>query len=374
MRGLRRVAPAAARQRDRELPERHVRRHRQEGRAAPQPEARTDRGHVPDAPARDAGQRERLGVPAPPGRRGRLRAHRHRREAQLLPPGELVGRAECRRPQQREPPQPPRRLQPPRAARRRDGGGAGQGGRGPGLGRHHQEGARRHRADQDRHHRQRPQARPSWRASSRAPTSWPSTCRSTTAKEVDNAAKALAERVAAAFTEMEGQARGDPELQAGAAVTIGLLGAPFDGKYVITSSRHTYDVDRGLHDVVHHQRAPGAVAARPDGRHGVGAPGRVSGVVPAVVDDVDDPDQHGRVRAALPVDGREVRQRLEPGRPRRRRERTAASSSCPRSATRCSCRSIRARCAGRSCSAASTTARTSRRPGPTRSSTARPMP
>ncbi len=121
-----------------------------------------------------------------------------------------------------------------------------------------------------------------------------------TAKEVDNAAKALAERVAASFTEMEGQARGDAGLKAGAAVTIGLLGAPFDGKYVITSSRHTYDSAEGYTTWFTVSGRQERTLLGLTGSTGGGVPGRIPGVVPAVVDDVDDPDKHGRVRLRFP--------------------------------------------------------------------------
>jgi uncharacterized protein involved in type VI secretion and phage assembly len=122
-----------------------------------------------------------------------------------------------------------------------------------------------------------------------------------TAKEVDNSAKALAECVAASFTEMEGQARGDAALRAGAAVTLGLLGAPFDGKYVITSSRHTYDATEGYTTWFsitgrHERTLLGLTGGGADGAPGI----RVPGVVPAIVDDVNDPDQNGRVRVRFP--------------------------------------------------------------------------
>ncbi|HEY1278384.1 MAG TPA: VgrG-related protein [Acidimicrobiales bacterium] len=119
-----------------------------------------------------------------------------------------------------------------------------------------------------------------------------------TSKDVDNAARALAEQVAAAFTDIEGQARGDPSLRAGTPVTIGLLGAPFDGKYVLTGSRHRYDAEEGYTTSFtisgrQERSLLGLVA-------GDGPSGRISGVVPGVVDDVDDPDQQGRVRLRFP--------------------------------------------------------------------------
>jgi uncharacterized protein involved in type VI secretion and phage assembly len=122
-----------------------------------------------------------------------------------------------------------------------------------------------------------------------------------TAKEVDNSARALAECVAASFTEMEGQARGDAALRAGAAVTLGLLGAPFDGKYVITSSRHTYDAADGYTTWFtisgrHERTLLGLTGGGSDGA----PPMRLPGVVSGIVDDVNDPDQSGRVRVRFP--------------------------------------------------------------------------
>ena len=119
-----------------------------------------------------------------------------------------------------------------------------------------------------------------------------------TSKDIDNAAKALAERVAAAFTDIEGQARGDPALRAGTAVTVGLLGEPFDGKYVLTSARHCYDGDEGYTTAFtisgrQERSLLGLVAS-------ASSTDRIAGAVPAVVDDVDDPDQQGRVRLRFP--------------------------------------------------------------------------
>src|SRR6195952_2459640 len=63
--------------------------------------------------------------------------------------------------------------------------------------------------------------------------------------EVDGAAAAIAEQIAGAFAEFEGVARGNPKLQAGTAVSIDNVGAPFDGKYTITSSHHRWDPTTG---------------------------------------------------------------------------------------------------------------------------------
>jgi uncharacterized protein involved in type VI secretion and phage assembly len=122
-----------------------------------------------------------------------------------------------------------------------------------------------------------------------------------TAKEVDNSARALAEQVAASFTEMEGQARGDASLRAGAAVRLGLLGAPFDGKYVITSSRHTYESAEGYTTwfTVSGRHERSLLGLTGGGENGSSTM-RIAGVVPATVDDVNDPDNTGRVRLRFP--------------------------------------------------------------------------
>ena len=80
--------------------------------------------------------------------------------------------------------------------------------------------------------------------------------------EVDAAAKALAEQIAGAFAEFEGAARGNPKLRAGAAVAIDNLGAPFDGKYTVTTSRHRYDPSTGYTTT---SRSPAARSGRCSG-------------------------------------------------------------------------------------------------------------
>ncbi len=66
-----------------------------------------------------------------------------------------------------------------------------------------------------------------------------------TQAEVDVAAAALAEAIAGMYAEFEGVARGNPEVRAGAAVTMDGLGSPFDGKYTVTTSRHRLDPTSG---------------------------------------------------------------------------------------------------------------------------------
>lgn len=117
--------------------------------------------------------------------------------------------------------------------------------------------------------------------------------------EVDAAAAALSEQIAGASAEFEGTARGNPQIRAGAAIAIDNLGAPFDGRYVVTTSRHSYDQGVGY-------RTHFAVTGRQDrslfglasGGASVGRP--LYGVVLAVVSDARDPQHLGRVKLTFP--------------------------------------------------------------------------
>ncbi|MBO4209978.1 VgrG-related protein [Micromonospora echinofusca] len=118
------------------------------------------------------------------------------------------------------------------------------------------------------------------------------------------AAGATADLLGGGCAEIEGVARGNARLRAGAAVALANVGAPFEGRYVLTSTRHVFNEQAGYTTAF-------TVSGRSDhtlyGLSGGGAPaGRVAdGLVPAVVSDVRDPRKLGRVRLTLPwLDGR----------------------------------------------------------------------
>jgi phage protein D len=117
--------------------------------------------------------------------------------------------------------------------------------------------------------------------------------------EVDEAARSLAEEIAATFAEFEGVARGNPQLRAGSAISVDGLGEPFDGKYTITTSRHRFDPSTGYTTAL-------SVTGRQDrsllglasgGGRSAPAP---AGVVTAQVSDIADPEHQGRVRLTFP--------------------------------------------------------------------------
>ncbi|MBK8077633.1 MAG: VgrG-related protein [Kineosporiaceae bacterium] len=123
-----------------------------------------------------------------------------------------------------------------------------------------------------------------------------------TQAEVDTAAQALSEQLGGAFAEVDAVARGNPMIRAGAAITLTDLGAPFDGKYVVTTSRHTFDQAGGY-------QTHFSVTGRQDrslyglvsggGGNGTGIP-PITGVTLAVVTDVQDPTNAGRVKVCFP--------------------------------------------------------------------------
>ena len=124
-----------------------------------------------------------------------------------------------------------------------------------------------------------------------------------TQAEVDNAAKAVAERIASAFAELDGTALGNPKLRAGTAVSLSLAGAPFDGKYRLTATRHLYDPHDGYTTsfVASGRQERSLLGLTSPGANGGAPPARlISGVVTAVVTDVKDPDKLGRVKLKLP--------------------------------------------------------------------------
>lgn len=116
--------------------------------------------------------------------------------------------------------------------------------------------------------------------------------------EVDAAATSLADHIAGAFAEFEAVARGNPKLRANAAISVENIGAPFDGKYTITTSRHRYDPATGY-------TTSFAVTGKQErslyGLSSGSGNGRRSQTVGiAQVSDANDPQSMGRVKLTYP--------------------------------------------------------------------------
>ncbi|MFT2016855.1 VgrG-related protein [Streptomyces sp. 796.1] len=120
--------------------------------------------------------------------------------------------------------------------------------------------------------------------------------------EVDQAAKALAERIAGSFAELEAVIRGNPAVRAGGAVTLTGVGKPFDGRYTVTSSRHVFDAARGYETWLtvsgQQERSLYGLAGGP--ADGQGGGGHRAGLVNATVTDTKDPEGLGRVKVRFP--------------------------------------------------------------------------
>jgi phage protein D/phage baseplate assembly protein gpV len=121
-----------------------------------------------------------------------------------------------------------------------------------------------------------------------------------TASAADVVASGLAEHLASTFAEAEGDAAGNPGIQAGGAVRVSGIPSQFPGTWVVTRARHVFDLAEGGY---HTEFAA-------NGRHdrsllgltslgGTQAPlRRISGVACAIVTDLN--DANGRVKVSLP--------------------------------------------------------------------------
>jgi Type VI secretion system/phage-baseplate injector OB domain len=116
-------------------------------------------------------------------------------------------------------------------------------------------------------------------------------------------ARAIAGDLAGALSEMEGECIGNPSLQSGASMSIGMAGLPFDGQYIVSSARHVFEPggsgyttwftvggfrDRSLFAL---SSGTGPVdSTRP----------HIGGVVVGKVTDNDDVQSQGRVKVRFP--------------------------------------------------------------------------
>lgn len=124
--------------------------------------------------------------------------------------------------------------------------------------------------------------------------------------QADVAAKAhaLADAVGSSQVEAEGVAKGDPRLVAGAAVSIGLAGWPYDGTYALTKARHVYNHDGYRTHIVISGRNERSLLGLTSmgatkGSTSAGGP-PVYGVAVGIVTDIKDPEGLGRMRLRFP--------------------------------------------------------------------------
>lgn len=118
-------------------------------------------------------------------------------------------------------------------------------------------------------------------------------------QQVDSLAKSLAAQVSSTFAEIEAVVRGNPSLRSGKAVRLVGVDEPFEGTYVVTTSRHRFDPEDGYQTWItvsgQQDRSLLGLSGARRSRLGV-----VPGLVPGVVTDAQDPDKLGRVKVTLP--------------------------------------------------------------------------
>ncbi|MEO0561769.1 MAG: VgrG-related protein, partial [Chloroflexota bacterium] len=122
-----------------------------------------------------------------------------------------------------------------------------------------------------------------------------------TQNEADALAKGILNEINAGFIEAEGLCDGNPKLLSGVKVTLQNLGSQFNGTYLITTARHVYSSDRyytefsvsGMRPRLISELASGSLITASEIQ-------RWYGVVPAIVTNVNDPDDMGRVKLKYP--------------------------------------------------------------------------
>lgn len=122
-----------------------------------------------------------------------------------------------------------------------------------------------------------------------------------TQDEADLAAKAIAETIGGSSAIFEGVSVGNPKLKAGIAVSLGMAGDPFNGKYTLSETRHILEPDgyttwfgvNGRNDRSLLGLSAGPPVEPLGGR-------RIPGVVVGVVTAANDPEGQCRVKLKLP--------------------------------------------------------------------------
>jgi len=117
----------------------------------------------------------------------------------------------------------------------------------------------------------------------------------------DKLAETIAARIAGGFAEVEAQILGNPRIRSGIAIRMRGFGAPFDGRYTVTESRHEFSSEQGytttltVSDTSDRSLLGVVRPALADGHS-------VPGVISALVSDVSGADagQDGRVRLTFP--------------------------------------------------------------------------
>ncbi len=115
-----------------------------------------------------------------------------------------------------------------------------------------------------------------------------------TAAEATELATGLSNDISRDFVQAEGVCDGNPNVRAGRKITIKGVGTRFSGSYLVTSATHVYNTNGYQTSFSITGRQPNTLSHLLDSGNGHGQ--RVDGVVTAVVTNLNDPDNLGRVK------------------------------------------------------------------------------
>lgn len=122
-----------------------------------------------------------------------------------------------------------------------------------------------------------------------------------TQREAETLAKALLDEINSGFVEADGVTIGNPDLKAGMKVKIKKVSKKFEGEYVVTAARHVYKLDgyetqfsvQGARPLLMTDFIKSQSVFSDQDRF-------FNGVVPALVVNINDPDNKGRVEVKFP--------------------------------------------------------------------------
>ncbi len=122
-----------------------------------------------------------------------------------------------------------------------------------------------------------------------------------TQREADLLAQALLDEINAGFIEADGVAVGNPNLKAGVKVTINKISKKFSGQYVISAARHIYSPEGYETEFTVQGVRPRLMTDLIESQSEFSDTDRFwNGVVPAIVDNINDPQNKGRVELRYP--------------------------------------------------------------------------